>query len=90
MASHCQSSPSVINPASRPRAMPRERDMACICVSGVTECHYTSFRRPYRVCHALARIGRGEFGECIECGEWISAKRLEWDPTVLKCIDCAE
>ncbi|WP_290785648.1 hypothetical protein [Halomonas sp.] len=26
----------------------------------------------------------------MECGEWISAKRLQWDPTVLKCIDCAE
>lgn len=27
--------------------------------------------------------------ECIECGEWIGAKRLEWDPVVLKCIACA-
>ncbi|WP_290793310.1 TraR/DksA C4-type zinc finger protein [Halomonas sp.] len=43
-----------------------------------------------RIEAALARIGREEFGECIECGEWISAKRLQWDPTVLKCIDCAE
>ncbi|MBE0489804.1 MAG: TraR/DksA C4-type zinc finger protein [Halomonas sp.] len=43
-----------------------------------------------RIEAALTRIGRGEFGECIECGEWISAKRLKWDPTVLKCIDCAE
>ncbi|MGJ7457875.1 TraR/DksA family transcriptional regulator [Halomonas sp. RA08-2] len=43
-----------------------------------------------RIDAALARVGRGGFGECIECGEWISAKRLEWDPTVLKCIDCAE
>ncbi|MFC2990464.1 TraR/DksA family transcriptional regulator [Halomonas tibetensis] len=43
-----------------------------------------------RIEAALARIGREEFGECIECGEWISAKRLQGDPTVLKCIDCAE
>lgn len=43
-----------------------------------------------RIEAALARIGREEFGECIECGEWTSAKRLEWDPTVLKCIECAE
>lgn len=43
-----------------------------------------------RIEAALARIGREEFGECVECGEWISAKRLQWDPTVLKCIDCAE
>ncbi|MFO8044650.1 MAG: TraR/DksA C4-type zinc finger protein [Halomonas sp.] len=43
-----------------------------------------------RIEAALARIGREEFGECIDCGEWIAAKRLQWDPTVLKCIDCAE
>ncbi|MGM0913448.1 MAG: TraR/DksA family transcriptional regulator [Pseudomonadota bacterium] len=43
-----------------------------------------------RIDSALARLARGEFGECIECGEWIAARRLEWDPTVLKCIDCAE
>ncbi|MGQ4879717.1 TraR/DksA family transcriptional regulator [Billgrantia sp. LNSP4103-1] len=43
-----------------------------------------------RIDAALARLDRGEFGECIECGEWIAVKRLEWDPTVLKCIHCAE
>ncbi|SEN20504.1 TraR/DksA family transcriptional regulator [Halomonas caseinilytica] len=43
-----------------------------------------------RIDSALARLDRNEFGECLECGEWISAQRLEWDPTVLKCIDCAE
>ncbi|TLF52984.1 TraR/DksA family transcriptional regulator [Halomonas urmiana] len=43
-----------------------------------------------RIDSALARLDREAFGECIECGEWISAKRLERDPTVLKCIDCAE
>lgn len=43
-----------------------------------------------RIDAALTRLEREDFGECIECGEWISAKRLEWDPTVLKCIDCAE
>lgn len=43
-----------------------------------------------RITAALARIDRGEYGDCIECGEWIATKRLEWDPLVLKCIDCAE
>lgn len=43
-----------------------------------------------RIDAALARLAREEYGECIECGEWIPVKRLEWDPTVLKCIDCAE
>ncbi|MDN3521791.1 TraR/DksA family transcriptional regulator [Halomonas ramblicola] len=43
-----------------------------------------------RITAALTRIERGEYGECIECGEWIGRARLEWDPLVLKCIDCAE
>ncbi|MGL6251576.1 MAG: TraR/DksA family transcriptional regulator [Billgrantia desiderata] len=43
-----------------------------------------------RIDAALARLDRETFGECIECGEWVAVKRLEWDPTVLKCIDCAE
>jgi DnaK suppressor protein len=42
-----------------------------------------------RITGALARIEKSEFGECIDCGEWIARKRLEWDPLVLKCIDCA-
>ncbi|CAM3939423.1 TraR/DksA C4-type zinc finger protein [Vreelandella rituensis] len=44
----------------------------------------------WRIDAALARLERKTFGECSECGEWIAAKRLEWDPTVLKCINCAE
>ncbi|UYG06910.1 TraR/DksA family transcriptional regulator [Halomonas sp. M4R1S46] len=43
-----------------------------------------------RIASALARIERGEYGACIACGEWIAARRLEGDPVVLKCIDCAE
>lgn len=43
-----------------------------------------------RIAGALQRLEQGVFGECIECGEWINIKRLESDPLVLKCIDCAE
>ncbi|WP_370453257.1 TraR/DksA family transcriptional regulator [Salinisphaera sp. LB1] len=43
-----------------------------------------------RIEHALKRLERGEFGACIECGEWIAKGRLELDPTALKCIECAE
>lgn len=43
-----------------------------------------------RIAAALIRIERGDYGECIECGEWIGKARLEWDPLVLKCIDCAQ
>ena len=43
-----------------------------------------------RITSALERIDRGEYGECIACGDWIATRRLEQDPLVLKCIDCAE
>jgi len=42
-----------------------------------------------RIDSALIRLERGEYGQCVDCGEWISLKRLQWDPAVLKCIDCA-
>ena len=42
-----------------------------------------------RIAAALQRIEQGEFGYCIDCGEDIALKRLELDPTVLKCLSCA-
>jgi len=45
--------------------------------------------RLLRIGGALKRIEDGSFGECLECGEDIAAKRLQLDPTVLLCIDCA-
>jgi DnaK suppressor protein len=39
---------------------------------------------------ALRRIAEDEYGFCQECGEDIASARLEADPTVLMCIDCAE
>jgi len=38
---------------------------------------------------ALKRIERGEFGECLECGEAIAERRLEGNPAITLCIDCA-
>ncbi len=38
---------------------------------------------------AQQRIGEGDFGECLNCGETIGAKRLELDPAVATCIKCA-
>jgi len=38
---------------------------------------------------ALGRIDSGDYGECRECGEFISTKRLEFDPTIRLCIACA-
>jgi DnaK suppressor protein len=42
-----------------------------------------------RITAALKRIDDGEYGYCLECDEVINPKRLEFDPTVLSCIDCA-
>ena len=39
---------------------------------------------------ALKRIDEDEFGECQICGENIKAKRLEIDPSLVVCIDCAK
>ena len=38
---------------------------------------------------ALQRIDGEDYGFCQECGEEIAAARLEVNPTVLLCIDCA-
>ena len=42
-----------------------------------------------RIETALQRIASGEFGDCVRCGERIEGKRLEFDPAVLLCIECA-
>ena len=39
---------------------------------------------------ALGRIREGTFGECLNCGGEISAKRLEAIPWVRFCITCQE
>lgn len=39
---------------------------------------------------ALERLHEGSFGECIECGNQIGAKRLEALPWTPYCIDCQE
>ena len=38
---------------------------------------------------ALRRIDDNEFGYCLECGEEIPEKRLEIDPAMALCINCA-
>jgi len=42
-----------------------------------------------RITATLARIEADEFGYCVNCGEAISPKRIELDPTVPTCVDCA-
>ena len=43
-----------------------------------------------RIDSALARVAEGDYGFCVNCGEEIAARRLELDPAVPICIDCAE
>ncbi len=38
---------------------------------------------------ALARLEKGEFGYCVNCGEEIPQKRLAFDPAVPNCVTCA-
>ncbi len=40
--------------------------------------------------NALGRIREGTFGECINCGNEINAKRLEAVPWTRYCIECQE
>jgi DnaK suppressor protein len=42
-----------------------------------------------RIDAALVRVDNDEYGICQECGEPINPKRLDFDPTVTLCIDCA-
>ena len=37
---------------------------------------------------ALKRIDDGDYGLCRVCDEPINPKRLEFDPTALRCIEC--
>ena len=42
-----------------------------------------------RIDAALKRIEDDEYGYCLQCDEPINPKRLEFDPTVTLCIECA-
>ncbi len=45
--------------------------------------------RLQRIEAALGRVENGDYGVCVACGEDIPAKRLDIDPTVGRCVDCA-
>lgn len=38
---------------------------------------------------AVRRIEDGEYGYCIKCGEDIAPERLEHNPAITTCIECA-
>jgi len=37
---------------------------------------------------ALARITDGTYGQCVDCGDDVGAKRLDAEPTAKRCIRC--
>ena len=42
-----------------------------------------------RIDAALKRLDDGEWGYCVTCGEEIPTKRIELDPAIPVCVDCA-
>jgi len=42
-----------------------------------------------KITAALRRLDEDDYGFCRECEQPINPKRLEFDPTVIHCIDCA-
>ncbi len=38
---------------------------------------------------ALQRMGKGEYGSCVHCGEPVAYGRLELDPAIESCVHCA-
>lgn len=42
-----------------------------------------------RIDAALKRMDEGDYGDCVSCGEEITAKRLNMDPATPVCVDCA-
>lgn len=42
------------------------------------------------IAEAIDRIGEGNFGDCMNCGEQVERKRLEAVPWARLCIKCQE
>lgn len=47
-------------------------------------------RRLLAIDGALNRLLNEEFGYCFQCDEPIALPRLQFDPTVTRCVVCAE
>ena len=39
---------------------------------------------------AFKRMEESEFGYCVECGDEIAPKRLELNPAIARCVECAD
>ncbi len=47
-------------------------------------------RELMRIDSALERVASGEYGHCLACGAAIPEARLDLDPAIVLCLDCAE
>lgn len=52
--------------------------------------HHLDLRKLKLIDAAIARLDRGEFGVCEECGQAISPKRLQVVPWAAYCIACQD
>jgi RNA polymerase-binding transcription factor len=52
--------------------------------------HESDYARLRYIEDAMKAMDRGEFGECVRCGEDINEKRLEAVPWATTCIRCQE
>ena len=43
-----------------------------------------------RIQWALKRLDEGNYGECTQCGEEIPYPRLDFDPSLPICVQCAD
>ena len=68
---------------SSERAVQMEDDDALEAQAAMVANEIASVRR------ALERIEDGSYGECVRCGNEISAGRLEARPEAAFCIECA-
>ena len=71
------------DPDSSERAVQMEDDESLEAQARLVTREIASTRR------ALVRIEQGEYGFCVECGDEISAGRLEARPEAALCINCA-
>lgn len=72
-----------LNPDSSEQAVELEDDASLEGQAALLVREIASVQR------ALTRIKNGTYGECVRCGEQISAKRLEARPEAALCIRCA-
>jgi DnaK suppressor protein len=73
-----------LDPDSGERAVERENDEVLDALDRIERGELDTTRA------ALRRIDAGGFGICDECGGDVDPLRLEADPSVERCIRCAE